>query len=141
MTILGYIGWGVAVLAIAYCLRVYYELWKWARICQSARIAVSYKRKVKLQAPLTEWIAWIRLLDKDKDSAGRVIFSQAGVAIAITRADALLNVRFREFIRIRRARWYHKRHPAKANRLGGAIEGTWSATDQTPKENRATSKA
>lgn len=129
------VGVGVGTIGILFGLRCYYELWKWARTCQSARIAIAYKRKVKLQGPLTEWIAWINMLDKDKDSQGRVVYTMGGTSVAITRADAKVSIRFREWVRIRLAkRQNRKTSPPQPN----VIEGKWSATDQTPKENHAT---
>lgn len=126
MTIPGIAGWVVAVLAVAYCIRVYYELWKWARICQRSRIAIAFKRKVKLQAPLTEYIEWIKMLDQDKDSGGRTIYSAGGTTVIITRADATAKLSIRRARNIRRAK--------KENRRGQgpqAKQGTWKATDQT----------
>lgn len=76
---------GVGILGVAFGLKCYSELRKWARQCQYARIAISYKGKVKLHAPLTEWIAWVNMLDKDKDSHGRVVYRMNGTAVAITK--------------------------------------------------------
>jgi hypothetical protein len=71
------------VLGVAFGLRCYRELWKWARQCQHARIVVAYKRKVKLNAPLVEWLLWCNNLDKDKDANGRVIYTVGGTTVAL----------------------------------------------------------
>ncbi len=74
-----------ALLASAYCGRLYLELWRWARQCQHARIAVSYKGKVQLQAPILEWILWCNQLDEDKQSNGRVVWRNGHAAVAIAK--------------------------------------------------------
>lgn len=76
----------VALVAAAFAAKCYLELYRWARQCQNARIAVAYKRKVQLQAPLVEWLLWCNQLDQDKDSAGRVVYRNGAVTIAITKA-------------------------------------------------------
>jgi hypothetical protein len=64
----------------------YYHLWKWARTCQRAHIAISDKGKVQMHAPLTEWIKWINALDADgKDAKGRVVYVNRGIRVAILR--------------------------------------------------------
>jgi hypothetical protein len=75
----------IAVAALGYCGRLYLELWRWARQCQHARIAVSYKGKVQLQAPILEWILWANQLDLDKDSNGRVVWRSDKTAVAIAK--------------------------------------------------------
>jgi hypothetical protein len=63
----------------------YWELRKWARQCQQGRIAIAYKRKVVGTWPIQDFIIWCNQLDQDKDSNGRVIFSRAGVSIALVK--------------------------------------------------------
>ena len=76
-------GGVVGLVGVAFGGRCYWELWKWARQCQGARITVAYKRKVKLDAPLLEWLLWVNMLDKDKDTHGRVVYTVGGTTIAI----------------------------------------------------------
>ena len=71
------------VLGVAYSITCYYELWKWARECQHSRIVLTYKGKVKINAPIVEWLLWIRQLDKDKDNNGRVMYTYGGTQVAI----------------------------------------------------------
>lgn len=81
--ILGFFG---TVAGVGYGLVCRRELKKWAYQCQNARIAVAYKRKVKLQAPLVEWLTWINMLDKDQASNGRTVYTMGGTTVAIIRA-------------------------------------------------------
>ena len=67
-------------------IRCYLELWRWARQCQHARIAIACKRKVQLQAPLIEWLMWVNQLDRDEMSTGRVVYKNKEVTVAITKA-------------------------------------------------------
>lgn len=76
----------IGVGGIAFGLNCYRELHKWARMCQNGRITIAYKRKVKLDAPLTEWLGWMNMLKKDKLSGGRVIYSMGGTSVAILKA-------------------------------------------------------
>lgn len=117
----------IGVAGVLFGLRCYYELWKWARECQYSRIAIAYKRKVKLQAPLVEWLLWIRKLNEDKDSSGRVIYSLGGTSVAITRTT-IPPSKIR--LRLRALRRRKVQAPPRVE------QGSWSATDQTPKENK-----
>lgn len=73
----------VAAVGVFYGLAARRELKKWARLCKTATIAVAYKRKVKLQAPLTEWLQWTRMLDEDQASSGRTVYHMGGTTVAI----------------------------------------------------------
>lgn len=64
----GWLGWG---------------LWRWERQLKGARIAVAYKRRVQLQAPLHEWMRWALALKRDERSTGRVVYRNGGVTVAI----------------------------------------------------------
>lgn len=55
----------------------------WERQLAGARIAVAYKQKVRLQAPLVEWLTWANMLAKDEQSTGRVVYRQASTTVAI----------------------------------------------------------
>lgn len=119
----------IGVLGVAFAVRFYIELRRWAHHCKYARIAIAYKGKVKLHAPLTEWVAWVNMLDKDKDSQGRVIYRAGGTSVAITKAvvpPGKLRQRLNE------------RRRAKSDTTVGpkVREGSWSAEDQTPTENK-----
>jgi hypothetical protein len=76
------LGWLVA-------LRVYVELRRWARQCQKARIAIFYKRKATLNAPLVEWLNWCNSLDADEQTRGRVVYRGSHVSVAILKPEAL----------------------------------------------------
>lgn len=114
----------ITVLSLAFAARCYFELWKWARQCQYARIVIAYKRKVKLQAPLVEWLLWVNQLSKDKDSQGRVVYSMGSTSVAITKA-AMPPGKIRQTVKsMRRSK---TTPPPKSV----AREGTWKATDET----------
>jgi hypothetical protein len=80
---LGYAGYLVAAVAVLFAGRCYKELHSWARQCQGARIMIAYNNRVKLQAPLTEWLLWTRKLGEDERSTGRVIYRANKVSVAI----------------------------------------------------------
>jgi hypothetical protein len=77
------IGGVVGVLGVGFGARCYLELYKWARQCQRARIAVAYNNRVQLQAPLVEWLGWINQLDGDDASNGRVIYRNQKMSVSI----------------------------------------------------------
>jgi len=76
------LGWLVAI-------RAYVELRRWARQCQRARIAIFYKRKATLNAPLVEWLNWCNALDKDEQTRGRVVYRGSHVSVAILKPETL----------------------------------------------------
>ena len=78
---------GVIVAAVSWYFTFHYkrELWRWANVCNHARIAIAYNRKTQLQAPLTEWVTWANALDKDEASRGRVVYRNGKVTVFITR--------------------------------------------------------
>ena len=123
MSVVEYISIGFGLFGICFGLRCYRELYKWARQCQHARIAIAYKRRVQLQAPLVEWVKWCNQLDKDKDSHGRVVWRQGYASVAITKA-VYPPGRFKTLIRKWRTRNVEQQ-PAR--------EGSWSAQDETVK--------
>lgn len=86
MEVLGFVGMFFGVIGVLCAAWFYRELVKWNNWARRARIVVAYKRKTVLQAPMTEFVAWADMLDKDKDSQGRVIYRQGGTSIAIAKA-------------------------------------------------------
>jgi hypothetical protein len=119
--IIGYVVGCIGLFGFAFGLKCYSELRKWARQCQGARIAIAYKRKVKLQAPLIEWLMWVNQLDKDKDSHGRVVYSIGGTSVAITKAVHPK----------RKRKWAKKPTPAQVHRPGPRVAtGTWNNSDE-----------
>jgi hypothetical protein len=64
-------------------LRMFVELRRWANLARNARIAVSFKQRVMLQAPLVEWMTWAGQLADDEKSNGRVVYRNAHFAVAI----------------------------------------------------------
>lgn len=94
----------IGMTGFAFGIRCYIELWRWARQCQHARIAIAFKRKVQLQAPLVEWLAWCNQLDADKDSSGRPVYRNGGVTVAIVKAAIPPGRVHRTIMRARRKR-------------------------------------
>lgn len=78
---------------LLYGLRQHRELRKWARMCNNARITIAVKRKVRLNAPITEWITWANQIDQDESTTGRVIFVHREVSIALLRPVSTAKVR------------------------------------------------
>lgn len=113
-------SWIVTLIAVAFAVKFYTELHKWARQCQGARIAIAYKTKVKLHAPLTEWLAWVNMLDKDKASTGRVVYQMGGTSVAITKRVSKKDAK-----------------TVKPESQKRVRTGSWSSHDETPEVNHA----
>lgn len=125
---------GGALVAFLFACRCYYELWKWARECQYWRIAIEFKGKTKIDAPLQEWLLWSRQANKDKTAGGRIVYHAGGTRVGlITRGAAKANFDFRQFRR-EVWKWALQRKPKIAM---PTREGKWTAKDETPEENKA----
>jgi hypothetical protein len=102
----------LGILGVVWGVRCYVELWRWARQCQNAYIVIAHKQKVKLQAPLIEWLTWCNQLDKDEASKGRVVYRLSNASVAIARPDRDATKAGRSFVRslkrIRNARKVRK---------------------------------
>lgn len=85
MTTLDIIAFTFGALGFVFAGVCYRELWKWAKQCQNARIAIAHNKRVQINAPLTEWLTWANMLTKDESSAGRVVYRNAKVSVAILR--------------------------------------------------------
>lgn len=83
MTTLSIISFVFGATGVAFGAKCYHELWKWARLCQRGRIVIAYNRRVQLNAPLTEWLEWTRMLKGDEKSTGRVIYRANKMSVAI----------------------------------------------------------
>lgn len=86
MTVLDIVSYAVAGVSLAWAALMYREARKWATQCRNARIAVSYNRRVKINAPLIDWLLWANSL-KGQDETGRVVFQAAKVSVAILRPN------------------------------------------------------
>lgn len=80
-----YISLAIGALGVAFGAWSYHELWKWAKQCKNARIAIAYKGRTALQAPIVEWITWANMLGDDDRSSGRVVYRNQKVTVFITR--------------------------------------------------------
>lgn len=85
MLIFGIAGITLGILGLAFALRFYWELYRWAKLLQGGRVAIARKGKVRMQAPITEIALWIRQLSKDEESSGRVIYRDNNTTVAILR--------------------------------------------------------
>lgn len=83
MTTLSIIALTVGIVGLAFGGKCYFELWKWAKLCQRGRIVIAYNRKVQINAPLTEWLQWTRMLKGDEQSNGRVVYRANKMSVAI----------------------------------------------------------
>lgn len=84
VTVLALIGFVCGMIGLMFGLRCYLELWRWARQCQGAQIAIARKRKVQLSAPLVEWLLWCNNLE-GRDESGRVVYRNGDVTVAVIR--------------------------------------------------------
>jgi hypothetical protein len=121
------------VLGIAWALTCYWKLWQWARQCQYARIVVAHKRKVRLNAPIVEWLLWCNMLDKDKDASGRVVYTDASTSVAIVKKSFVAKSPVHEF-----AGWLLRRKRTDSNipQVKQGVQprtGKWVAKDETVK--------
>lgn len=128
--IVGGVGIVVGILGLAFAVTFYLHLRRWGRLMNYGRIAVAYKGKVKLQAPLREWALWCRMLDADKDSSGRTIYKLGATSIAITKA-VMPHGRFRLWLQGIKSIAITKAVTSKSGT--GMAQGTWEATDETVK--------
>jgi hypothetical protein len=93
----------------------YYHLWRWAKDCETATVAIAYKRKVVMSPTLVELLLWSRKVPKGQN--GQVFYKGPNVTVAIVKP-------------VHTSR--ERRH-----RLGQAQSkmGTWAMRqDQNPKE-------
>ncbi len=78
--LVGYAGWRLAR--------------QWQRDCQEARILIAVKGRVRLDAPLVEWLAWNKALPKREQGRGGIIFQHNGVRVATTDLSTTSGVGF-----------------------------------------------
>ena len=132
---LGIIGLAIGLVGFIYGVNCYYKLWQWARLCQNTIIAIEYKGRVRTRQPITEWLLWGNMLDRDKDSNGRIMYHQGGTRIAIIRSWKGDKTRRRDMI----GEVYRAINRARVNRKSSAPApraGKVKGTDETPQKNR-----
>lgn len=88
-----YAAFAVGAVGILFGINCYVHLWKWARLCQRANIAIAYNRKVQLNAPLIEWLTWCRQLEGDEKSNGRTVYRNGKVSVAILSPKASIRAK------------------------------------------------
>ena len=112
MTTLDIVCLALAVLGAGAAAWFYYHLWKWARDCQQATIAIAYKRKVVMSPTLVELLLWSRKVPDQQN--GQTFYKAPNVTIAIVKRD--------------KRGWRTRRRLTK-NRQPGRAEtqhGTWA---------------
>jgi hypothetical protein len=104
--VLTYIFAGIALLAIVFAVNCYIHLWKWARMCQNASIAIAYNGKVRFNATLVEWLTWCNSLRHEGKSRGRTVYKANKVSVSILLPEANMRARttFRKLRNFRKAR-------------------------------------
>lgn len=127
MTLLTIGSFAVGVFGVAYGVRFYWELRKWAYLIKYARIVVAYKGKVKLNAPLQEWALWCKMAEEDKSANGRVVYQMGGTRVAILRKSFVPDTPLKRLVTAFRK----MRRPAGPAAGPQVSEGTWSAEDGT----------
>lgn len=87
MTVLSIMSIIVGILGVMFGLECYRRLHEWARLCQNGRIFIAYKNRVQLDAPITDFVQWTRMLkdDQNKVSTGRVIYHAKDVKVGLFR--------------------------------------------------------
>ena len=85
VTLPDWLAIAVGVGGILFGANCYYHLWKWARDCQQATVAVAYRRKVVMSPTLVELLLWSRKVPEQQN--GQVFYRAKDVTIAIIRRD------------------------------------------------------
>jgi len=100
-----YVFVAFGVLGVAFGVNAYLHLYRWARMCQRATIAIAYNGKVKMNAPLTEWLTWCNAL-KGQEARGRTVFKMNKMSVSILRPEANISAKttFKKVRRFRRAK-------------------------------------
>lgn len=134
------VGGLLGLLGLAYGFTCYYKLWQFARQCQLARIVVAQKGRVRLNAPILEWLLWCNMLDRDKDANGRMLLNLNGMSVSIVKKSFSEPTPIHEFVKwiLHRGSfdkvrgWQAKGSDAPQLKAGvQAKQGKWSATDET----------
>jgi hypothetical protein len=111
----------VGVVGVASACWFYYHLWKWARDCQQATVAVAFKRKVVMSPTLVELLLWSRKVPDEQN--GQVFYKGPNVTVAIIRRN-------------RRTWWQRWQLRKRRTAQTGSTHGTWSIkqdkTNATP---------
>lgn len=124
-----YMSITIGVFGVAWGIRFYWELRKWAHLIKYGWVIVAYKNKVKINAPLQEWALWCRTAEKDKGSNGRAVYKLGGTTVAVVRKTHVPDT---PVIRLVKAVWLTIRRPA--SKVNPQVqEGTWKAEDHTKK--------
>lgn len=73
----------IGVVGVSFGLACGYRLFQWERQLRGARIAIAYKGRVKMDAPLIDWFKWCNSLDRDKRTSGHTIYKMNATTVAI----------------------------------------------------------
>lgn len=101
----------VGVVGIVAAWWFYYHLWKWARDCQQATVAIAYKRKVVMSPTLVELVLWSRKVPNEQN--GQVFYKGPNVTVAIVKRAP----------RSWRQQWQSRK---KRTAQTGSTHGTWA---------------
>lgn len=71
--------------AVGWCAAIMFgvKLYRWERLLQLSRVAVSFKGKRAMTPRLIDWLVWAQRLQSDKKVNGQVIYKQGGTTIAL----------------------------------------------------------
>lgn len=111
MSLLDVVSLAIGIGGVAAACWFYYHLWKWARDCQQATVAIAYKRKVTMSPTLVELLLWSRKVPKGQ--SGQVFYKGPNVTVAIIK---------REQRTLRQRRQIRKNQTAQT----GSTHGTWA---------------
>lgn len=73
----------VALAGVAVATYAWWQARKWTILIAYSRVAIEYKGKVKIDAPLREWALWCKQAGKDKQTRGHVMYAMGGTRIAL----------------------------------------------------------
>lgn len=93
MSAIDIIAFAVGLAGLVFGVNSYLELWKWAKQCQRARVVIAYNHRVRMQAPLTDWLAWANTLGGNQKETGRVVFTDRKFSVAVVNPNRPAPVR------------------------------------------------
>lgn len=110
----------LTLVSVAFAVKFYIELYRWAKLCQNSSVAIAHKNKVKLSATMVEFMLWTNQLKPGE--RGRTIYALGGTRVALIKGDNPPG-RLRQALTAGK----HKRSRSEAPR---AQQGAWSQDDQ-----------
>jgi hypothetical protein len=72
------LGWGLFVVT-------YIIFRRWHRLAAQGWISVYYNRRAVIEGPITDYIQWCRMLDKEEARQGRILYTGGKIRVVLLR--------------------------------------------------------